>query len=217
MLSKETNKLKNNMLKKQGIDTGKINQMSYKVDSPAQWFNAEDFLKYCSNNKIPQLERLLLVSDGLLTRLLKALFLSEVSFQVSNQEIVPIDKEMADYLETTPNQNAISREVWMGNKKQNKLVYAYSSILTEQINPDLYKEIVYKNNPLGSLISEHKLPVLRNKFFIGQIKSEQIASNFGIDTNQQFWARIYRITAKKELTIAIFEVFSPEIANVFKD
>lgn len=199
------------MLKNLCVKTDNLSQTAPPFTNLIRLFDLEMFLKYCETSNIEEIERLLLVSDGSMTRMLNSLFLSEVIFQVKNQEIEPLDAEMAEYLDTSPNQPAINRVVWLGCKNHNKLIYAFSVILTSSINKNLYKDVVFKKSPLGILMSKYKIPVLRSKLFIGLIKSEQIASELGLDKNHTFWARIYQLSAKDDLTAAIFEVFSPEI------
>lgn len=195
------------------LNTCNANKIPYSLSPAVKWFDEKEFFSYCQSHKIDKLARLVLASDGSLTRLIKTVFHS-VNLSLKNQELSPLDNDMADYLGLQPGEPTLNREVWLGSKENKKLVYAYSAILTTDIDPRLMKEISYAEKPLGSIIAKHKLFVLRDKLILGIIKNKQIANGFGYKDDQSLWARIYRLSAKDRLISAIFEVFSPELVEV---
>jgi len=196
------------------LDTRNISRMLYPVYPPVKWLSLDEFFDYCSIHQIDPLTRLLLASDGSVTRLLKALLLSPVKLEVQRQEIAPLDQEMADYLETDPDQMAINRDIWLMRGDQERLIYAYSVLPVSRINKRLFQEITQSKKPLGALIAKYNLPALRDRLVLGLVQSKQIASDLGLPKEHSFWARCYRLSAKEELMAAIFEIFSPRIIKV---
>jgi hypothetical protein len=116
------------MLAKLGINTNEMVGMSYRVESPARWFDVDEFSEHCRSRDVGQLERLLLLSDGSLTRLLKALFLTDITFRVTNQEAVPMEPEMAEYLDIAAGQPSINRDGWLECSGRDKLVLIHTHL-----------------------------------------------------------------------------------------
>jgi len=185
----------------------------YDIILPKQWLGLDDFLNYCLKFELDDTSRLILSSNGSLTRLLRAFSLSEVAFKVERQILTSIDKETAGFLDTVASQPAISRDVWMGCE-QRQLVFATCIISVSEMGRELYDEITRQEKPLGALISEYNLHALKEKFSFGLVKSPQIAAQLDFSHGQNFWARFYKLSAEGGLLAKVFEVFSPELVTV---
>jgi len=185
----------------------------YDIILPRQWLGLDDFLDYCLKSGIDDLSRLILSSNGSLTRLLRALTLSEVAFKVGRQTLTSIDEDTARFLDTAASGPAISRDVWMGCEKK-QLVFATCLISISEMSSELYDEITRQVKPLGTLISKYNLRAVKEKFSFALVKSPQIAAQLGYNQDQSFWARFYKLSAEGGLLAKVFEVFSPELVTV---
>ena len=189
--------------------------MTYSLVPASQWFSLEGLLKQCREEAMEALVRLILTSDGTVTRLLEALSLSPVEVELIVHQKTLLPKEVADFLELETGQPAIARDVWLHIGDQ-RLVYASSCLPLQGMNKTLYSQIVEQKKPLGSLIGEYHYPALRDKMGFCQVQSPKIAEALGTMTSERFWARRCRLRVEGILQAFIIEVFSPRLFTGFK-
>lgn len=173
------------------------------------WMEIEGFISHCQIQDVPPLVRLTLLSDGSLVRSLRALYLSDITVDVQDQRQVSMGIEMAKYLDCTEGRNAIVRDAWLCMDGR-KLVYAHSFIDSSKIGEVIQKGINKKSMPVGMLLSDYNLPLIRDQLFITQLKSDCLAEEFGV-TENIFWARHYRLRGGDGFNAAILEIFSPDM------
>lgn len=189
--------------------------MFYDVIVRSGWLSQEEFIRYCSSNFVDPMTRLLLTSDGTVTSYLKALFLEPIDLEVKGQGEGEAGNDLANYLEIDPFEKVINRSVWL-KTKENRLVYASSSVPIARIEGGIYRELKEKRKPLGMLLGEYSIPVYKDLIEIGEIESGGIASDLGIDPNSLFWARHYRLNIDGGARVSITEVFSPLVFDSLK-
>ena len=186
-------------------------ELPFKCTLLFSWMESERFISFCHNHKeeIPLLTRLTLLSDGSLVRFLKALYLSDISVDVTAQREVPMGLEMAKFLDSKGGVNSIIRDAWLCCNGQ-RLVYAHSFIDASEMGEVIQKEINRKAMPVGILLSDYNLPLIRDQLFITQFKSDSLAKELST-TENIFWARYYRLRGGDGFNAAILEVFSPGV------
>src|SRR3989337_841228 len=77
------------------------------------------------------------------------------------------------------------------------------------ISDSLKREINRKNKPVGILLSDYNMPLLRDQLFISRIRSDYLAEHFST-IEDTFWVRCYRLRVPDGFNAAILEVFSPD-------
>ncbi len=174
----------------------------------ASWMDTEEFLSSSWAHDIPMLTRLTLLYDGSLVRFFRALLLSDITVNVTGQKDAGMCFEMAKFLDSKEGTAAIVRDAWLHTKGK-KFVYAHSVIDTSGIAEPLKREISRKNRPVGILLSDYNMPLLRDQLFITRIRSDYLAEHFSI-IEDTLWARCYRLRASDGFNAAILEIFSPE-------
>jgi chorismate-pyruvate lyase len=184
--------------------------MLYNISLSSGWMNGSEFLSYCSSNPINPFIRVLLLSDGSLTRLLNALLLSPVTLQRLRQEEVSLEKEMADYIDAVVGQKVIDRDVWLMNGDE-RVVYANSILPTSLMRDDIYNEITRGDTPIGTLLSEQSILTRRDRLQIVRVMSKEISKELGLPDDTELWARRYRLNTEGGFRGAILEVFSPRL------
>ncbi len=172
------------------------------------WMDTEEFIPYSTELNVPVLSRLTLLYDGSLVKFFRVLLLSDIEVDVSGQKEVSMGFEMAKFLDSKEGTTAIIRDAWL-NIKGKKFVYAHSVIDTSCISEPVKRDISRKNKPVGVLLSDYNMPLLREQLFISRIKSDYLAEHFST-IEDTFWVRCYRLRGSDGFNAAILEVFSPD-------
>ena len=178
-----------------------------------QWFIGDDFLKEKASTGLDPLLRLLLTSDGTLSTALHAICLSPIRVQIIRQETIQMDSDTAEFLSVEPGTKALIRDVWLWARDQ-KLVHASSVILTEGLSRSIVQALLENQKPLGPLLNDSGLPIIRDRLQIGRITDPAVIETLGLGKRSatgQVWKRRYRISLGGKLTAFIRETFSPHL------
>lgn len=158
-------------------------------------------------------QRLLLLSDGSLTRELELLSGERVDVELIYTGDAVLSEGEAAYLEERSGTDALEREVWLtaGGKR---LVYAHSLIPGERVDRKLLDALGKNpNEPLGRVLVSKKIFFSKEKLEVCALKSERIANGFGVNEETAFIARRYVLFNKERdrwvIKAAVLEVFSP--------
>lgn len=171
--------------------------------------DAEGFISHCQTQEVPPMLRLALLSDGSLVKLLKAVYLSEITVDVKAQRQIIMGIEMAKFLDVAEGSDAIGREAWLCCNEK-RLVYAHSVIDISKMGEMIQKEINKKSMPVGMLLSDYGLPLLREQLFITLLRSNHLAEEFSMSRGM-FWARCYRLRGGDGFNAAILEIFPSDM------
>ena len=184
------------------------------ISGYGRWFRFEETLDLFSMVYVEPAERLLLSSDGSLTRLLESLYLFPVEVEIKNHRMELIENVIAEYLSVSPEHDAITRDIWL-KKDGKRLVYAHSVFLCAGQSKDFLDKLIKGDEPLGHLIRNYNLLTLRDNWEIGVIQCREIADDLGVPSDTAMWARRYRLLANpvsgSGITAAIMEVFAPDV------
>ena len=187
--------------------------MLYNIAPSNGWIDDKQFLSFCSSNPLNAPTRMLLLSDGSLTRLLNALLLSPITLNRLRQEEVSLDNDMAEYIEAEAGQRVIDRDVWLMNGGE-KLVYANSVLPTSLMRDDIYNEITKGDTPIGTLLSDQSILTRRDRLYVARVTSREVSQELGLPEDTELWARRYRLNTEGGFKGVIMEVFSPRLFDV---
>jgi len=196
--------------------------MDYSLAPSWGWVDFEDTLRLFTRYPLDPSGRLVVASDGSLTRLLETLYLSTIEVEIMDQKVGGIGKDMADYLGVDASSEAIIRDAWLVKGKE-RLVYAHSVFLLQGLDKGFLERLKGGEEPLGHLLRTHNLFTLRDNWQIAVILCGSIARDLGLLQDTRFWARRYRLFTNPSpgggevqgglsvVTAAIMEVFSPKM------
>lgn len=187
--------------------------MLYNISLLSGWMDAGEFLALNSTRSIKPSARMLLLSDGSLTRLLNAFLLSPVTLNRLRQEEVALGREMAEYIEADAGQKVIDRDVWLMNNND-KIVYANSVLPTSLMRDDIYNGITRGDTPIGILLSDQSILTMRDRLQIARIKASEVSRELGVPEDSELLARRHRLSIEGGFKGAILEVFSPRLFNI---
>ena len=191
--------------------------MDYSIAPGWKWVSDKEAVGLCERlNMLPQ-HRLLLLSDGSLTRFLEALSGSPVDVEIKNHETRRLNKEEAAYLEVIASQDAIVRDVWLIQNRK-KLVYARSVFPLAGLDKDFLNKIATSIAPLGRSLTEQGLLTFKEKLAICAVHCSDINNLLNLAPRAILWAKRYRLTAEaasggKCITASVTEIFSPELVG----
>ncbi len=174
--------------------------------SSTRWINADEFIKSADAARMDPVVRILLTSDGTITTSLQALLLSPIGMEVLRQEEIPLDASAAEFLAADPGSRALAREVYLTANGQ-RLICASSMILIGGLDRPLLQALRTRQKPLGLLLQESGLPVLRDRLQIACIDDPLLIKTLPLTAAGPVWMRRYRMSLKSKWIAFIQEQF----------
>jgi len=174
------------------------------------WFHVKEFADHHLTNPLSPVARMLLTSDGSMTQMLESLLLSKVSMSIERQEIIASAAGLN--IVDSEGRKALAREAWLTDGKR-PLIYAHSILFSDDGNCSL-ESIQGVSQPLGRMLRDDKIKTLRDDCHMGIVRSEKIAGRLGINTENDLWARYYRLNTDSGLNGVIFELFNPDLIDM---
>ncbi|MBE9504727.1 MAG: chorismate lyase [Proteobacteria bacterium] len=157
--------------------------------------------------------RLLLTSDGSMTRMLEALTLSTVSMIMKRQEILTAKNSLLNLKAFDCAGKALAREVWLScNGKP--LIYAHSLLLAADDGRYSLESIRDTEKPLGRMLIDDGVKTFRGELALGLVKSPDVAADLSLPSDTDFWGRYYKLSSDSGLSGIIFELFSPHLFQI---
>jgi chorismate-pyruvate lyase len=181
-----------------------------------EWLTKEAFWDLCRRKPVDPILRLLLTSDGTLIRHLQSLFQAPVQVAIQDQREILIDEEHASWIGIPAGEKGIQREVWLtvgapSAAKNERKVFAVSTFPLSGLKPDLHREILMGQKPIGQMIEAQHLLTRRDRLEITRLALPQVAEPLGLQPGELFWARRYRLTISDQASGIIFEAFPPSL------
>ena len=177
------------------------------------WFGLEEFQDHHLVAPLSPVARLLLTSDGSMTQMLESLVLLNISMAIERQDIISPAGSLSGVDTAGEIEAALAREAWLtaGNRP---LVYAHSLLFAADSGSYSLDAIRDVTEPLGKMLRENDIKTSREGHRMGRVKSPEISGRLGLSSEEEFWARYYRLDTDADLKGVIFEVFSPELFEI---
>jgi chorismate-pyruvate lyase len=170
------------------------------------WIGVDDFLGSNTAAGMDPALRMLLTSDGTITTLLRAFCLCPIQVEVLRQEEIKLAAAAAEFLSVESESSALAREVWLTADGQ-RLVCASSVIRMEGLDRTLLQALRNREKPLGRLLYESGLPVLRDRLQIASFVDPSRIKALGLTGPGPVWMRRYRMSLKSKSIALISEQF----------
>lgn len=153
------------------------------------------------------IQKILLTTDGSITRIFEALTGEEVTVDTEKQEVIPASDEIANVLKIEPGEEVNFRVV---NLKDSKgvLVHATSYAPLKRIDEEFKDKIMKADIPIGKIMSELKIEARREITSCSVVKADQrLAEMFDVDEDSDLLQRNYNIIHKGVVLLNITEIF----------
>lgn len=155
-------------------------------------------------------QKVLLATDGTVTRILEAFAGEAMQLVKLSQEMVALGSADPG-LDGAEGEEVISRRILLrGAQSGCNFLYAESLILPHRLHPRLRHGLFHSDAPIGRLLSEHRIETARELIRWGVEPAESCASYFGIDPRETLVSRTYRVISQRQPIMIICEKFRTE-------
>lgn len=155
------------------------------------------------------LQRILLGTDGSVTRILELATGSPVAVTTLLQAVEPADRDVAERLDVDVGQDVNHRIVELRNTRTGEtLIYAESYTPLSRLSPSFREDMMRADVPIGRILERHRLETRRE--IVGMdagLREESVAGRFGLAGNPRFLSRQYRIIHQDRPLMHIEETF----------
>ncbi len=152
-------------------------------------------------------QKILLTTDGSVTRIFEAVTGEEISVSTEEQRIIPADEKIAKVLKIDPGDEVNFRVVNLRNSK-GILAHATSYAPLKRIDEGFREKITKADVPIGKIMSELKIEARREIGSCSVIRAdERLAGLFKVPENTALLKRNYNIIHKNEVLLNITETF----------
>lgn len=156
--------------------------------------------------KLKPIHRILLTTDGSITKILEAITEKEIKIKTVEQRIISADKSIAGILEINVGDKVNFRIVNI--LADNEVVgHAVSYTPLNRLDKSFREDLMRADIPIGKIIKKHKLEVRREINWGGVVKAEKFAEIFGISASDSILSRNYNIIHRGKILINITEYF----------
>ena len=178
-------------------------------------------------------QRELLLSTGSMTLQLEQRSSATVRVELRRSAEIDLPEETSGYLglpalatpgaHPAPKRRAIEREVWL-TADAVRLIYARTLIPLDLIDARLLELLESKNEePIGRVLSSHKIPFSKLKLQLGTLRSAELAEDLNIKPDTLFTARRYilfnndpkgdalKAAEPRLIKAVVFEIFNPAL------
>jgi len=140
-------------------------------------------------------QKILVTTDGSVTRLLEAFTGSEIGIVTLNQETVESSRSESSVLDIRPGELINHRVVEIRrNDTGGLLLHATSFTPLSRLEPEWRQDLVRADIPIGKILAGHKIEARRELLDVGlEPAGEKIAGAFGIAPGDLLIIREYRI------------------------
>lgn len=156
---------------------------------------------------LPPILRMLMVTDGTVTKSLEAYFWEPVGVEKLTQDVIeyPVDQE---WLDIKKGDKVLEREVRLrGGESGNVFAFARSLIRLEILPENLREALLNEKIGIGELVRECGLETYREVLDMGREIDESLADIFCTQYCGDLVYRTYRIMANHQPAILITEYF----------
>jgi beta-ribofuranosylaminobenzene 5'-phosphate synthase len=156
---------------------------------------------------LSSVEKILLTTDGSVTRILEALVGEEVMVVTEMQEVISANKELASELDIREGAKVNHRVVDLRSSTAT-LAHAISYAPLERLGEDFKEDIMKKDIPIGRIMSSLNMESRREIQEIGTFRGdEELCGKFNLPTGSLFLNRRYHVVHMGEVLISITEIF----------
>jgi len=156
------------------------------------------------------IQKILLTTDGSITRILKALRGEEIKVETEKQEVIKADSKIARLLKINEGDEVNYRAV---NLKDSNgvLIHAISYAPLRRLKKEFREDIMRRDVPIGRILAKLKIEARREIRNFGSMKADKKLSRlFGIPINALLLKRNYNIIHRNKILLNITEVFPYE-------
>ncbi|MBE9562231.1 MAG: chorismate lyase [Proteobacteria bacterium] len=157
--------------------------------------------------ELTSFQRILLVADGTLTKILEAHLTEALEVVKLSEKIITTTKDILP-LEIKAGCEVIKRNILLqGQITQRNWLYAESIIVIERLDKNFRDKLISSDIPIGKLWSEHKIETFKEVIVSAREPAGNLAKHFEIARTEKLLYRTYRVFSKQQPVMMITEKF----------
>jgi len=157
--------------------------------------------------ELSSFQRILLVADGTLTKILEAHLTEQLMVVKLSEEIIPITTAILP-LEIEAGCEVIKRNILLqGQISQRNWLYAESIIVIERLEEKFRDKLIKSHIPIGKLWLEHKAETFKEIIVTAREPANDLAQYFDISREDKMLYRTYRVFSRQKPVMMITEKF----------
>lgn len=169
--------------------------------APPASANAPDFAT------LPAALRVLLVTDGTVTRTLEAWFLEPIEIDVLTHTEV-ISPNARPEIHVAPGEPMVLRRVLLRGKSTGRCyAFAETTIASARLPDEVHEQLLQQKRGIGELLSEQRLETRRELLGWVRATAGELAADLDVGEHDTVLARTYRIHLAGRAVVEIREVF----------
>ena len=164
-------------------------------------------MQLCDLSSLSVLQRLILVSNGTLTKLLENLVCEPLTVIKlhENLEITPVE---IPYLELEKNAQIVQRKICLqGQKSGTNWLYAESVIVPARLPALFREELLESQIPIGTLWTKHRVEMFKELQPPFSETADELAVHFNVAKNDKLLGRTYRVFSNQVPIMMLTEKF----------
>ena len=183
-----------------------------------QWADRDTMQRFLSDDEVDKLNRelrILIATNGTLTRILGVVANDEIVLEIIDQQIRDIAPELPE-LEQLPSGRVLQRHILLkGRSSGNPFVAAESLIAIDQLPPAIVTSLTKTERPIGEVIAASCLETFKEaaKVWVGPPPGWLAVAGYQ-NAEPRIVARRYRIISEGQPVMIITEYF---LRNAFRD
>ena len=158
---------------------------------------------------LTRFQRLLLGTDGTVTRLLEA-YAGEPVEVVKLLQVFDTARDGDADLLAPDGQVLRRRALLRGQQSRQSLLYAEAVVALDRVEHALLAGLLETDKPIGVLLMENRTETFRELLTVGRERAGEGAAHFGVDPTADLLFRTYRIFAGGLPLLLIIEKFPAE-------
>lgn len=171
---------------------------------------AQDIIKIENTlGRLSNLQKVLLSTDGSVTRILEMVTGNPVEIRTLIQEVIQSDEQVAQSLDVETGEDVNHRIVELQNSLTGEvLVHAISHTPLKRLAPDFRSDLMRADIPIGKIIMKHRIESRREILEAGvKYADDELSRRFQICRDEPLLNRRYRIIHHQKPLIEIEETF----------
>lgn len=155
------------------------------------------------------LQRVLMITDGTVTKILEAYTLEKIRVVKLSEDVV-IGVEANSHLAIDPTipTSILQRKILLQTSLSGvNQIYAESHIVLDRLKKEVYDALLYGNKPIGEILLEENIETYRSIVHIGKEKTSMLDTYFNISKDAYMISRSYIVVSKGSPIMLITEKF----------
>jgi chorismate-pyruvate lyase len=162
---------------------------------------------YLELSTLAPVQRILLTTDGTLTKILEA-YLSEEIQMVKLSERSLISTQDIPWLELEWGSEVIERKILLqGKESRRNFLYAESILIPERLDKHFRGQLLESEIPLGKLMLAHRMETFKEIITSGKESPNGLSAFFQINNEDKLLSRTYRRSHHSKPVMLITEKF----------